>query len=194
MRPVNRRCSQEHCESRSRLTRIERDFFMILFIVVFASSAFGQSKSDHFGIPDDVQTVLNNRCLDCHGSGTAEGDVRLDTLAVMPLPERLELLNKAQDQLFFGLMPPEDAEQPSKADRHVGIAGKVEIDLKAVGEACGPRVDQGAGKVEAELHVSSRIWRLNQLTTAQRSPGAPVLEILLYRQLKLRLQRPVDLG
>ncbi len=117
MRPVNRMCNQEHCESRSRLTRIERDFFMVLFIVVFASSAFGQSKSDHFGIPDDVQTVLNNRCLDCHGSGTAEGDVRLDTLAMMPLPERLELLNKAQDQLFFGLMPPEDAEQPSNDER-----------------------------------------------------------------------------
>ena len=32
---------------------------------------------------------------------------------------KLELLNKAQDQLFFGLMPPKDASQPSTKDRKV---------------------------------------------------------------------------
>ena len=108
---------QQSGESQSKRPRINRHFLAALSVVVFASSAMGQSTPDHFVIPDDVQTVLNNRCMDCHGSGAAEGDVRLDDLAVLPLPERLELLNRAQDQLFFKLMPPEDAEQPSNGER-----------------------------------------------------------------------------
>jgi mono/diheme cytochrome c family protein len=72
---------------------------------------------DRFAVPQNVQAVLAQRCIDCHGADTAEGDVRLDALAELGLDERLELLNKAQEQLFLGQMPPEDEEQPTAAER-----------------------------------------------------------------------------
>ena len=71
-------------------------------------------EEDRFGVPQNVQAVLAQRCLDCHGADAAEGDVRLDALAKLGQDERLELLNRAQEQLFFGQMPPEDEEQPEQ--------------------------------------------------------------------------------
>ena len=79
-------------------------------------------------VPEQVQAVLANRCLDCHAGESPEGDVRLDSLEKMSLPERLDVLNKAQDQLFFGLMPPEDAEQPNDRERSV-LAGWLRREL-----------------------------------------------------------------
>jgi hypothetical protein len=43
--------------------------------------------------------------------------VRFDALADLELEARLELLNKAQEQLYFRSMPPDDADPLSKADR-----------------------------------------------------------------------------
>jgi hypothetical protein len=117
MRPANKTSNQQPAESHSKRPRIECHFFTVFLVAVFASSALGQNDPDQFAVPGDVQTVLNDRCVDCHGSDTAEGDVRLDNLAVLPLPERLELLNRAQDQLFFELMPPEESEQPTGKER-----------------------------------------------------------------------------
>jgi hypothetical protein len=68
-------------------------------------------------LPKDVQSVIENRCLDCHGGDTSEGDVRLDTLAMMSRDARLALLNRVQEQIFFGKMPPQDAKQPTAAQR-----------------------------------------------------------------------------
>jgi hypothetical protein len=119
---------QQPGENLSRQPRIHRHFLTALSVVVFASSALGQSTPDRFVISDQVQTVLNDRCMDCHGSDSAEGDVRLDNLAVLPLSERLELLNRAQDQLFFGLMPPEESEQPTSKER-AALAGWMRSEL-----------------------------------------------------------------
>ena len=62
--------------------------------------------------PVDIQNLLGTFCVDCHGPDSAEGEVRLDTLQGSPRKDQLTLLNRVQDQLFFGLMPPEDHEQP----------------------------------------------------------------------------------
>ena len=35
-----------------------------------------------------------------------------------------------------------EAEHPPEADRHVGIAGEVEINLERIGQRCAPRLDQ----------------------------------------------------
>ncbi|MDG2127858.1 MAG: DUF1588 domain-containing protein [Fuerstiella sp.] len=114
---ANRTFRQELSEGRSKGVGIARDFSTVIIVVAFATSASAQSLPVHFAVPGDVQTVLNSRCMNCHGSGTTEGDVRLDNLALRSMPERLELLNKAQDQLFFGLMPPEESEQSSREER-----------------------------------------------------------------------------
>jgi hypothetical protein len=68
-------------------------------------------------VTDQVQTVLKNRCIECHGGESAEGDVRFDNISELKLDARLELLNRAQDQLFFRTMPPTDAPQPAPEER-----------------------------------------------------------------------------
>lgn len=70
-------------------------------------------------VPGSVQAVISSRCMDCHNEQTAEADVRFDNWGSLTLNAQLELFNKAQDQLFFGLMPPEDADQPTRDQREL---------------------------------------------------------------------------
>ena len=55
--------------------------------------------------------------MDCHDGDSAEGKVRFDNFASLKLNAKLDLLNRSQDQIFFGLMPPKDAEQPAREQR-----------------------------------------------------------------------------
>ncbi|MGY8769476.1 MAG: DUF1588 domain-containing protein [Pirellulales bacterium] len=83
-------------------------------------------------MPKNAARVLHQRCIDCHAGESAESNVRLDNLAMLKKSDRLELLNQAQEQLYFGLMPPEDAEQPSDTEREV-LADWVSGELKKFG-------------------------------------------------------------
>ncbi|MDA1017473.1 MAG: DUF1588 domain-containing protein, partial [Planctomycetota bacterium] len=99
--------------SGSRLT-----FGAVVIASVIASAATGVAQdSSPFVVPNDIQSVLKRRCGECHGDAAKEGEIRFDRLAGLKLDERLELLNKAQEQLFIGLMPPDDSEQPTDAER-----------------------------------------------------------------------------
>ena len=88
-------------------------------MIIVASTCAIACADDSFTVPSSTASVLNGRCNDCHVGESAEGNVRFDTLAKLDKDERLELLNLAQEQLYFGLMPPEDAEQPSDAEREL---------------------------------------------------------------------------
>lgn len=68
-------------------------------------------------IPDDIQALLVSSCGDCHSGESAEADVRLDQIGASSLASQIDLLNRVQDQLFFELMPPEDAEALSDDER-----------------------------------------------------------------------------
>ncbi|WP_197443047.1 DUF1588 domain-containing protein [Lignipirellula cremea] len=93
-------------------------------------------------VPANVQSVLASRCFDCHNADTTEGEVRLDNFAALDHDARLELMNRAQEQLFFGRMPPEDADQPAKAEREL-LAGWLSTELKRF----------GASKLEEKLQT-----------------------------------------
>ncbi|MEK6236808.1 MAG: DUF1588 domain-containing protein [Planctomycetales bacterium] len=97
-----------------------------LLLAAFASCA---SAAEALVVPSEARAVIARRCLDCHGVDAAEGNARLDHLAKLDLDARLDLLNKAQDQLFLGLMPPDDAEQPTEAERAL-LAGWVRGELR----------------------------------------------------------------
>jgi hypothetical protein len=75
-----------------------------------------------FTIPAAVESILNNHCVSCHNSEVKEGEIRFDNLTDLSNDDRLELLNKAQSQLFFDSMPPQDAEQPSSVRRQELVA------------------------------------------------------------------------
>jgi len=88
-----------------------------LLLILSSSQAYAEPSEADFSVSKSAQTVITKHCVDCHSRDSAEGEVRFDNLAKLTTAARLELLNKAQEQLFFGLMPPQDAEQPSKSDR-----------------------------------------------------------------------------
>ncbi|PHR93423.1 MAG: hypothetical protein COA78_32960 [Blastopirellula sp.] len=73
--------------------------------------------TDALVIPKTLQAVIDNRCVDCHNTNESESDVRLDGLAKMKLDERLELLNRVQQQLYFELMPPKDEDPLTVVER-----------------------------------------------------------------------------
>ena len=88
----------------------------VFVLVVF--TPIGHCQEDiRLVVPDNIQSVLNDRCVACHGADTAEADVRLDSFATLKLDARLELLNKVQDQLFFGTMPPGNETQPTNEEK-----------------------------------------------------------------------------
>lgn len=93
-------------------------FATLLFatLCAFTSESLGQDASA-VRIPDNMQSILASRCIDCHCEESAEAGVRFDNISKLTDAAQLELLNRAQDQMFFELMPPEDAEQPNKTER-----------------------------------------------------------------------------
>ena len=96
------------------------------WIVLFAVVAAGvwwepltveADESDALKMPDDIHAIIESACVDCHSGESAEAGVRFDQFATLNQAAKVDLLNRVQDQLFFDLMPPEDADQPSDAER-----------------------------------------------------------------------------
>lgn len=70
-----------------------------------------------FLVRQDVAAVLERYCHVCHAKGIVNGEVRLDHLENLALDARLDLLNRVQEQVFFGEMPPKDEAQPTEVER-----------------------------------------------------------------------------
>jgi len=69
---------------------------------------------------EDLATeVLELRCVSCHGSDKQEGGIRLDALETIDPVDRQKLFGKLQSVVQLGEMPPEEAKQPSDAERKV---------------------------------------------------------------------------
>jgi hypothetical protein len=107
-------------ESEMNITQQITAALLITSFLLSSSKAGDDSHAigaDSLVIPKTVKTVIANRCIDCHGTDASEGNVRLDAISKLNQNERLTLLNKVQEQLFFGLMPPKDEKQPTEAER-----------------------------------------------------------------------------
>ncbi len=66
----------------------------------------------------DPAEMLETYCWSCHDEWESKGNVRLDLLDELPLENRLDLLNKIQEQIYFGQMPPErKKKQPTEVER-----------------------------------------------------------------------------
>ena len=89
---------------------------LVLIAGTFATASRGENAPE-LVVPDDIQALVASRCVDCHDASTAEGEVRLDALPTLALDARLALLNRVQEQLHFGKMPPADESQPTAAER-----------------------------------------------------------------------------
>ncbi|MBA4192455.1 MAG: hypothetical protein C0467_31185 [Planctomycetaceae bacterium] len=71
-----------------------------------------------FAVPKEVRAVLDTHCADCHGD-RGKGNVDVTALDKLKLGDRLETLNKIQDQLFYKMMPPPKEEQPAAHEAQV---------------------------------------------------------------------------
>jgi len=60
--------------------------------------AYGEKD---FKVPSHVMELLSNYCTDCHEDGTEKGDIRLDNLEELPLQGRLDLMNRALEQVYL---------------------------------------------------------------------------------------------
>ncbi|MEE2642212.1 MAG: DUF1588 domain-containing protein [Planctomycetota bacterium] len=87
-----------------------------LLIALFALDSVLLAQPDNGGItvPVVIQTLFKEHCLDCHQGADAEAELQLDTFSKSSLEVQLDVLNRIQSQVFFGLMPPEDAEPLGK--------------------------------------------------------------------------------
>ena len=88
--------------------------FTVAVILVFAFGTCPQlhavESTDTLTLPVEIELLLKSNCSECHNQDVAEGNVDLSSLENIDVSERLEVLNKAQEQLQFGLMqPPESA-------------------------------------------------------------------------------------
>jgi len=95
----------------------------VITIAAISVSLCGNARAGGpFALTQEAATVLKRNCITCHSGDSPEGDIRFDNLAQLENDQRLELLNHAQEQIFFGLMPPADAEQPSEEERNTLLA------------------------------------------------------------------------
>ena len=83
---------------------------------LFASSLITNDAIAQLVVSAEVQSVITKRCVECHNAESKEGDVRFDNLSELDKDAKVALLNRAQEQLHFGLMPPKDAEQSTPAE------------------------------------------------------------------------------
>ncbi|MDV6033734.1 MAG: DUF1588 domain-containing protein [Phycisphaera sp. RhM] len=81
-------------------------------------------------MPNEIHSIIESVCVDCHHGESAQAGVRFDQFATFNRGAKIDLLNRVQDQLFFELMPPEDADQPSAAQRE-RLRGWLRQELRA---------------------------------------------------------------
>ncbi|MEP3480264.1 MAG: DUF1588 domain-containing protein [Fuerstiella sp.] len=145
-----------------------------LLLFVFSVAAFvpvaEAQEPVSIVVPDSVQTILVNRCIDCHSADGAEAGVRFDNLSDLNQPAQLELMNRAQDQIFFGLMPPKDADSFRGKERksvtrwlrsELRKQGASKLDEKLRQPAYGNLVDHERlfdGTVDAKPFTPARRW------------------------------------
>ena len=94
---------------------------LALSIVCFSAVAHAAGGGGVAAAPasakQDVGKLFEQFCFSCHDD-TAEGDVRFDNLATLPLEARLDLMNRMLEQVYLKQMPPKKKKnQPTEAER-----------------------------------------------------------------------------
>lgn len=103
-----------------------------LMLLVSIGFILGQDTpaQESVQFPASIQKLIKTHCADCHSGADAEGNVDFDQFGGATFAAQLELLNRIQDQLFFQLMPPEDADQPAPEERSE-LAGWIRRELRS---------------------------------------------------------------
>jgi hypothetical protein len=68
-------------------------------------------------IPERQHQFLSEFCFDCHNNNSAAADLDLQNIDTLEPSVQIEVFNRIQEQLFFGLMPPTNERQPESESR-----------------------------------------------------------------------------
>ena len=128
-------------------------------------------SADIRGLSD---ALVETYCLDCHDDDTQKGDIRLDNLASLKLTDRLDILNRVQEQLFIEAMPPKKKKkQPSTKEREdLFVWASVALDKhdastlahKLLNPHYGNLINHDklfSGEIQEEAFSPARLWRRN---------------------------------
>lgn len=147
------------------------------FFYSLAQSAYAEAK---FHVDPKAADLLAKYCTDCHEDGTEKGDIRLDNLEELPLQARLDLMNRALEQVYLKQMPPKKKEQPSESERnelgvwlweilHSHNASKLEDKLRY--PSYGNYVDHEklfSGQIKDAPFTPARRWLINPMIFDER--------------------------
>ncbi|MFK7822104.1 MAG: DUF1588 domain-containing protein [Planctomycetaceae bacterium] len=88
-------------------TRASASLFGCLVIAIASVSAGALAEETPASI--ELQRVLSEHCSDCHSDDVQEGSVQLDNFVSLDSARKESLLNRIEEQVFLGQMPPQDA-------------------------------------------------------------------------------------
>ena len=119
-----------------------------------------------------LQKVLVQHCSDCHSADVQEGSVRLDNFASVGSARKESLLNRIEEQVFLGQMPPRDAGEFSIEQQNELLslvqASFVELDTtslfreKIKSPGYGNYINHTrlfSGEIKAKAFSPARLWR-----------------------------------
>ncbi len=115
-------------------------FLSCLFAAFIGGNLSGEE------IPQGVQDIIFNRCLECHDSLSEKGEVNLEQTSIdWSNLHDLDVWLRALDAVDEGLMPPPEEKQLTKAERKTVLAfldGKV-LEHTPIGGTLPRRLNQG---------------------------------------------------
>ena len=117
----------------------ERQPLMLLLALFFFAAVMARSSASDFsaqapagsdGYRSHVEPFLKANCLRCHGPDKSKGEIVLHMLdGRLDDEEHVELWERVLEKLESGEMPPEDAPQPSDAQR-AAVAAWIDAALR----------------------------------------------------------------
>ncbi len=149
-------------------------------VIFLLGLAVSSSLAAPFRVDPKAAEILSQYCTDCHEDGTEKGDIRLDNLADLTLDARLNLMNRALEQVYLHQMPPKKKDQPSEVERNdLGVwlwkelkahnASKLEDKLRY--PSYGNYVDHEKlfnGKSKEIAYTPARRWLISPLIFDER--------------------------
>ena len=144
---------------------------VVLSLSLVCPCAEGRTE-DQASAAAQLQNRLSKHCVDCHSTDPQEGDVRLDNFAELSAARKEALLNRIEEQVVLGRMPPQDGDQPTAAERNellsvltssfaaLGTTSMFREKMKAPGYA--NYVDHDSlfsGEITTKAYSPARLWR-----------------------------------
>lgn len=120
-----------HRHDRDVMVGPRSGIFRAVYVAVSILAAGGSLYADDIPTHDAVASkFLSNYCMECHSKDAAEGDREFESLR-FPFRSESQLISADEiiDQLTLREMPPEEADQPTDAER-LAIVGVLRAGIK----------------------------------------------------------------